>query len=108
MKTVALYSAKRSGKHHERAGKDNQDSDNVRSERRHIILQRDFVIHDVICKDTRGCDGKGEEQNSKEPLCLTDKPQAASLIGMRWKELQVEPANTRKKLKPEKEPPKPS
>src|SRR5271169_5887761 len=105
MKTMALYTSKHPGKHHKRAAKNEQDNDSVSDDGGHETLQGGFVVHDVIRENTRCSERKGKQQNSEKALCVTHKAQATGLVRMRRKQLQVETTNTRKKLKPEKEPP---
>lgn len=86
----------------------NRGDDNIRTNEWGEVLQRSFVVNDLVREEPGEQDGAYEEENSEEALCFAYEAEAAGVIGMRGKELNVERAYLREEPEPEEEPPEPS
>src|SRR5215472_13151343 len=96
------------GKDNERNSDDENGEDDIGHDRCREVLERNFVVDDIVGDRADNPDGQREENDTEESLRLTDEAEATGLVRMRGEDLEIEVIDAVGELEPEKEPPEPA
>src|SRR5215469_11912851 len=108
MKADVLGPEQPFSKDNERNNDDENGKDDIGYDRCREVLQRNFVVDDIVGDGADNPDGQREENDTEEALRLTDEAEATGLVRMRGEDLEIEVIDAVEELEPEKEPPEPT